>query len=221
MQVEDGLPRLGADVRHHPVPVAQPGIIRDAAHGREQRGEDWSVLVGEGVRVRDVAPRDDEDVRRRARVDVPEGDDVIVLEHAVGRDLSRDDLAEEAVGVAIGHATTLGEVAGPGQDHRRGRDRHRLGPEDARAEAGGGHPRAPCDLDLGRAEATLRADEDLRRRGQGAEARAVMPLEEEDRCRRHRVGEADGRIDIGHDATLGLLGRLAGDGPQPFEPVRR
>ena len=48
--------------------------------------------------VRDVALRDDEDVHGSLRIDIPEREDGVVLVLDIGRVLSRDDAAENAVG---------------------------------------------------------------------------------------------------------------------------
>ena len=56
-----------------------------------------AVGLGELRRRGDVGPRDHEDVRRGARRDVPECDDLVVVVDAIGRDLPGDDPAEQAV----------------------------------------------------------------------------------------------------------------------------
>src|SRR5512147_1534713 len=48
-----------------------------------------------------VLRSDDQEVRRRLRVDVHEGDGVVVLVDDLGRDLAGGDLAEEAVGHGV------------------------------------------------------------------------------------------------------------------------
>jgi len=73
---------------------------------------------------------DRQNVRRRLRVDVAKDDYLLVLEYAIRRDLLGNDPAEKAIGlvgeVAIGHARSLGEIAGPGQDDGARSNRHRF-----------------------------------------------------------------------------------------------
>src|SRR3990170_3738371 len=97
MEVEDALARLGSDVRHHPVAAAETGLVRDALDDAEEPDQQAGVGIGQGMGIGDVAARDDEHVRRRLRVDVAEGDDLVILVDPVGRDLARHDAAEEAV----------------------------------------------------------------------------------------------------------------------------
>ena len=56
------------------------------------------ILGSEVVEAGEVASRDDQHVRRRLRIDVIEGDDAVVLVDDGCGDLTRDDLAEQAVG---------------------------------------------------------------------------------------------------------------------------
>ena len=75
---------------------------RDAAGLRDQRGashhlaDELVVVGGEIVERRDVPPRHDEDVGRRLRIDVVEGDDALVFEDDGGVDFVIHDRAEEA-----------------------------------------------------------------------------------------------------------------------------
>ena len=74
-----------------------------------------------------MPPGDDEHVRRRGRVDVAEGEGVLGLGDDVGRDLARDDAAEEAVLAGGGaHAPNLDApaVGGLCHDARMTTDHH-------------------------------------------------------------------------------------------------
>jgi len=64
-----------------------------------QLGEDVGVVLTDLRERGDVLLRDQQDVRRRLRLDVAEPQDRVGLVHDVGRDLPDDDLAEEAVGI--------------------------------------------------------------------------------------------------------------------------
>ena len=112
-----------------------------------------------------VAARDGEHVRRRARIHVAEDDDLVVLVHAIRRDLSRLEPAEEAVRVAVlRHQRRLGEVTGARQDDRRGGERDGLGAEDSGSKRGHLDASLARRFDLSGAEASLGTDDHGRRR---------------------------------------------------------
>src|SRR4029453_4704777 len=100
MEVVDGLPAPAAGVRHEPVAVVGDTFTsRDFRDRREHPPEPRPVLLGQLRGGRDVVARDDEDVGRRARGDVAERYDDVVLVDLRRADLARGDLAEKAVGV--------------------------------------------------------------------------------------------------------------------------
>ena len=95
----DRLTAPRAHVRHEAVAgigdALRPGEVGcDREHPPHQRG----IGVGQVQGGRDVLLRQDEDVRRRRRRDIADREDVIVLVDLRGRQVSRDDAAEEAVG---------------------------------------------------------------------------------------------------------------------------
>jgi hypothetical protein len=98
---DEAVARLGAAVadqalleRHR----LRPGddLAEQSRVGGDQRGRGGVVLLG-----------DHQHVRRRLRVDVAEGEDAVGLVDDVGRDLTGDHAAEEAVG----HVRSLGRDA--------------------------------------------------------------------------------------------------------------
>lgn len=100
MRVEDGLPGSGAGVEHDAVPGPVDLLVGGDVPGLAQDvGEDLRLGGGErgGVRVMDAG--DDEDVGGGLGVDVAEGDRGVGLPDDGGRDLTGDDLAEQAVGL--------------------------------------------------------------------------------------------------------------------------
>src|SRR5215212_4424984 len=104
MQVEDGLPRrLLARVEQVDAVAAER-----VAHpqGQPLRGGDRvsEVLLRRLVEVPRVVARDHERMPSRPRVDVHEGDRVLVLLDHLGRQLAGHDLAEDAVVVWHGRA---------------------------------------------------------------------------------------------------------------------
>src|SRR4051794_25956046 len=104
MDVEDrlagGLAVVDDDAVAVVFEVQVAGDLRDAVEGQADYAR---LALIERVERGDVAARDDEDVRRRLRVDVVEGDGDVVLEHLLRGDLAGHDAAEEAT-VISGHA---------------------------------------------------------------------------------------------------------------------
>src|SRR5262245_31041469 len=100
VKVEDALPRTGPDVGDE-TPAAAIDALRLGQVGRRLRdvGEHLAVTILDIGDRGDVLLRDQQDVRRRFRVGVAEGDDPVVLVHDLARDLVRRDLAEDAGGV--------------------------------------------------------------------------------------------------------------------------
>lgn len=75
-----------------------PGYVsRCEEYASQDRGAVFGNLVQRG----EVVFGDDEDVDRRLRIDVLEGQDFSVLEHDPGGDLFGDDLAEDTVFHAV------------------------------------------------------------------------------------------------------------------------
>src|SRR5262249_37298215 len=86
--------------RGAPAGVGEPGIVRELRGDDEEVPGERGIGVRQVVQRRDVRPRADEDVRRRLRLDVGEGEGAVVLVDELRRDLTIADLAEEAVGHA-------------------------------------------------------------------------------------------------------------------------
>jgi len=96
VQMVDRLAAVGAGVDDQAVAVGKVLCAGDFAGGVEELAEALGVVL-RGVRVRsDVVFGDDEDVDRRLRIDVGEGEGVLVLVDAGGGDFAGDDFAEEA-----------------------------------------------------------------------------------------------------------------------------
>jgi hypothetical protein len=96
--VEDRLARARARVDDGAVAALRESFLGgDARRGEEESAEEGLVGVG-GVGERgDVAARDDEDVGGGLRVDVAEGEGVLVRVDDLRGDFARGDLAEETV----------------------------------------------------------------------------------------------------------------------------
>jgi len=107
VDVEDGLAGGFAGVDDHAVAVRREfQVARDLRGAQQHVSDDRVVLIGHLVERRDVFARNDEDVRRRLRVDVVERDDLVVFVHFFCRDLARRDAAEEAA-VVTSHARII------------------------------------------------------------------------------------------------------------------
>ncbi len=104
VDVKHRLPRAFAVVDDEAVAVGvEAEVVGEGGGADEGFAHRHCVGFGEVVERGDVASRDDEDVRRRLRVDVVEGDRVGVFEDFLRGDLAVGDAAEQAVSVA-GHA---------------------------------------------------------------------------------------------------------------------
>jgi hypothetical protein len=98
MNVKHHLPTVGVTVSHHAVSAlgyAQPA--GDLLGCQKDVTDDGFVLRGEIVERGDVLLGDNQDVRRGVGVDVPESQADVVLKDDLGRDLSGNNLAEDAV----------------------------------------------------------------------------------------------------------------------------
>ena len=99
VQVIDRLAAPAPDVRDEPIavvgdPLRSGEVRRDPEHPTQQR----RIGVGQLQRRPDVPPRDQQDVGRGARGDVADREDLVVLVQPGGRQIVRDDPAEQAVG---------------------------------------------------------------------------------------------------------------------------
>ena len=97
VHVEDRLTGVGPGVDDAAVALRVSELLRDLRGGEEELARDLRVVGAEVVEGGYVLLGDDEHVRRGLRLDVLEGEDVLVLVDLLRRDLAPDELAEEAV----------------------------------------------------------------------------------------------------------------------------
>ena len=99
MDVKDCLTRLAIRIEDGTVPTVGVTVLFCQRGGASQhRSHKRIILRSQVVERRDVAPRDDEHVKRSLRVDVLEGDESVILMHDRAWNVTRDDLAEQAIG---------------------------------------------------------------------------------------------------------------------------
>src|SRR5712664_4639691 len=95
MKVKDGLASIGVRIHHHPIPFGpDPGFLRDIPRERQQLAEPRRVL--RVVQRADVGRGNHQEVRRRLRVHVLEGQHAVTPLDDGRRDLAARDLAEYA-----------------------------------------------------------------------------------------------------------------------------
>ncbi len=103
MEVEDGLSGTRADVEDGAVSPLDVALAGDVGGGEVATADDFGVgglgLFQSGK----VFLGDDENVRGGLRVDVFEGEDVVVLVNFLGGDFTAEDAAEEAVRGRVSH----------------------------------------------------------------------------------------------------------------------
>jgi hypothetical protein len=97
VKVRDGVARDLTDVEDEPVPVGHQALgTRDGLGGHEEVRNVVRVDGRNVVGARYMRARDHEDMRRRLRVEVPEGVAALAREHLRRRDLSPHDPTEQA-----------------------------------------------------------------------------------------------------------------------------
>jgi hypothetical protein len=103
VEVEDRLPGRRPPAVHEVHAVGAEALARAAGESLRRRHHGREVVLGDLAEVGGVAARDDEGVAAGRRVDVHERDRALVVGDDRPGQLARDDLAEDAVGIAIGH----------------------------------------------------------------------------------------------------------------------
>ena len=124
VEVVDRLAAPSPDVRDEPVAaLGDPLRAREVGRDREQPAEQRAVRLGQVRRGRDVAARDEQDMGRRARRDVADGDDQVVLVEPVDgispatirqkRQSSGIDPSAMSCGIGRHHSTGLELIRNP------------------------------------------------------------------------------------------------------------
>ena len=108
MNVEDRLASFAIGVEDRPVSaLAVPVLLRQRRRSPRHRSDQLVITRREVVQRGDVTSRDDQQMERRLRIDVLDGDYGIVLMDDRGWNRACDNLAEEAVS----HLATMIQAA--------------------------------------------------------------------------------------------------------------
>lgn len=100
MQVKNALPGIGADVKHGAITAVQAAFAGQSRRTQVQLTKQLAIS-GTGLgQAGEMLLGHQQNMRRRAGLDILEGEDAVVLKDAPGRDFSRHDAAEEAIGHA-------------------------------------------------------------------------------------------------------------------------
>src|SRR5215470_3305428 len=97
MNVKYGLAGVAVGVEDRPKAAGQPSLLGERGGPSDQLAHDAIVARLDVVQRCDMPLRHDEDMGRRLRIDVVEGEDAVVLVDDRSRHLALDDLAEKAV----------------------------------------------------------------------------------------------------------------------------
>ena len=98
MDVKDRLTGAAIGVEHGSIAFLGVSLfLCDRGRRSLHRSHQRIVMSGEIVQRRDVAARNDQNVKRRLRIDIPDGDELVILMDEAAGDLPSDDLAEEAI----------------------------------------------------------------------------------------------------------------------------
>lgn len=97
VKVGNRLLAVTADVGDEAIPVlCDPRILGDDRYDAVEIAQRLAIFRFDSLRRLDVALRNDEDVHGGLRANVVKGEDVIVLIHFVGGNVTRYQLAKEA-----------------------------------------------------------------------------------------------------------------------------
>jgi hypothetical protein len=103
VEVEDGLSGAGADVEDGAVALLEVALAGDVGGGEVAAADEFSVGGFGFFQTGKMFFGNDQNVRGGLRVDVFEGEDVVVLVNLFRGDFAAEDTAEEAVGGRVSH----------------------------------------------------------------------------------------------------------------------
>src|SRR5271170_7435564 len=103
VQVKDGLSRARANVQHCAVSLLNVALPRDLSGGEVAAPDEFSITGPRLFQSREMLARNDQHMRGRLRIDVFEGEDVLVLVNLFRRNLAVKNTAEKTAGGSVSH----------------------------------------------------------------------------------------------------------------------
>src|SRR5690606_6373541 len=96
VNMTDRLPAVFVAIHDHPKPLAAALLRGEALGGEKNMAGQGSVVISQVIKGGDVSFRNDQKMHRRLWVDVMKGDHLVVFVENACRNLTGNDLAEEA-----------------------------------------------------------------------------------------------------------------------------
>jgi len=97
VKMKDGLAREGADVDHGAVAIFDAALAGDLGGGKLASADDFRVFGLRFFQAGDVLLGDDENVCRPLRIEILEGEDVVIFEDLFRGDFAAKQAAEKTV----------------------------------------------------------------------------------------------------------------------------
>lgn len=97
VEVEDGLAAARPDIVNRTIAIFDAAFTAELGGYELRVADDFYVLGARRIDAGDVLLRNNQDMRRRLRIDVLEGEDDLIFVDLLGGNLSGDDSAEEAI----------------------------------------------------------------------------------------------------------------------------
>lgn len=111
MQMEDRLSCARSNVEDGPVALLDVALAGDLRGGQMAAADQFGIFGLGFLQSSEMFLGHDQHVRGRLRIDVFEGEDVLVLVNFLRGNLAADDAAEEAVASGVGHlSVTLADT---------------------------------------------------------------------------------------------------------------
>jgi hypothetical protein len=105
--MEHALPGAGADVKHCPIAILNPALPRKLRGNYVAIAHIGGVVRTCFLQAANMSLRYDQNMGRRLRVNVLEGEGAVVLVNFLGRRLTFYDSAEKTARIVIGHETSF------------------------------------------------------------------------------------------------------------------
>ena len=100
--MEDNLPAGALDIHCNSI-ARQLMICRDTFRRKHQTACQLRIFILETIECREVTPRNNQNMRRRLRIDVFERDDVVIFVDDIGLELAGYEFTEQAIRIRLSH----------------------------------------------------------------------------------------------------------------------